>query len=141
MATVKVCSQIHAPIDDVFRRFADIEHRASRVTGIQHIDMLTAGLVRVGTHWIETRMLIGRPESTEMEVTAFQRDRISPSARTRRASRLTPRSGSTRTTRRGHRKGLASGTMQRPSLPKAALPAGPKRRAMARVVATRWDDE
>ena len=40
MATVKVSSQIAAPVDRVFQMFTDIEHGAEHVSGIKKIETL-----------------------------------------------------------------------------------------------------
>ena len=75
MATVKVSSQIAAPVERVFQMFTDIEHGAEHVSGIKKIETLTTGpfsLVRAGrrlaTCW-------GRLDDAEMEVTAFELNR------------------------------------------------------------------
>jgi polyketide cyclase/dehydrase/lipid transport protein len=76
MTNVTVTTRIDAPLDVVFRRCSDIEHGSARVSGIHQIDMLTPGPIRVGTRWIETRLVLGRADSAEMAVTAFQRNRM-----------------------------------------------------------------
>jgi carbon monoxide dehydrogenase subunit G len=75
MATVTVSNEVAAPIDEVFQRFTDFEHGAMHVTGIRKIEMLTPGTVHLGTRWRETREVMGRLDSAEMEITAFERDR------------------------------------------------------------------
>ena len=76
MPSVTVSNDIAAPIDRVFRHFTDIEHGAGRVSGIKRVEMLTPGAVHLGTRWRETRAVIGRPDDAEMEITAFERDRM-----------------------------------------------------------------
>ena len=72
MATVKVSSQIAAPVERVFQMFTDIEHGAEHVSGIKKIETLTTGpfsWVRVGrrlaTCWgaSMTRRWRSRPSS------------------------------------------------------------------------------
>ena len=55
MATVKVSSQIAAPVERVFQMFTDIEHGAEHVTNIKKIETLTTGPFSLGTRWQETR--------------------------------------------------------------------------------------
>jgi len=76
MATVAVSNEIAAPVDRVFGIFTDIEHGAGRVSGIKKLEMLTAGPVHVGTRWLEAREVVGRLDTAEMEITAFERNRM-----------------------------------------------------------------
>jgi hypothetical protein len=76
MTNVTVTTRIDAPLDVVFRRCSDIEHGPARVSRIHQIDMLTPGPIRVGTRWIETRLVLGRADRAEMALTAFQRNRM-----------------------------------------------------------------
>jgi uncharacterized protein YndB with AHSA1/START domain len=76
MATVTVSNHIAAPIDQVFRLFTDIEHGPTHVSGIKKIEMLTTGGIRLGAKWRETREVLGRLDSAEMEITAFERNRM-----------------------------------------------------------------
>jgi carbon monoxide dehydrogenase subunit G len=75
MATVTVSNQVAAPLDQVFRLFTDIEHGSAHVSGIKKIEMLTPGRVGLGTRWRETREVLGRLDSAEMEITAFELNR------------------------------------------------------------------
>lgn len=75
MTTVTVSTEIAAPVDQVFRHFIDIEQAAQRVSGIRGIEMMTPGPFGPGTRWRETREVLGRLDSAEMEVTAFDRNR------------------------------------------------------------------
>ena len=75
MTTVTVATVVAAPVERVFGVFTDVEHGAERVSNIQKIEMLTVGGVKLGSRWLETRDVVGRPESVEMEVTAFERNR------------------------------------------------------------------
>ena len=75
MATVKVSSQIAAPVERVFQMFTDIEHGAEHVSGIKKIETLTTGPFSLGTRWQETRDVLGRLDDAEMEVTAFELNR------------------------------------------------------------------
>jgi uncharacterized protein YndB with AHSA1/START domain len=75
MATVKVSNQFAAPVDRVFRYFTDVERAPSHVSGIRKVEMLTPGVFELGTRWRETREVLGVPDSAEMEVTSFERNR------------------------------------------------------------------
>jgi hypothetical protein len=76
MATVTVSNEFAAPVDRVFQAFTDIEHGPSRVSGIKKLEMMTPGPVHVGTRWLETREVMGRLDDAEMEITAFERNRM-----------------------------------------------------------------
>jgi uncharacterized membrane protein len=75
MTTVTVATVVAAPVEQVFDVFTDIEHGAERVTNIQKIEMLTVGGIRLGSRWLETRAVLGRQDTVEMEVTAFEQNR------------------------------------------------------------------
>lgn len=75
MTTVTVATQIAAPVEQVFKVFTDLEHSAGRVSNIREIEMLTPGGFELGTRWLETREVLGKLDSAEMEVTAFERNR------------------------------------------------------------------
>jgi uncharacterized protein YndB with AHSA1/START domain len=76
MATVTVSDYVAAPIEQVFRLFTDIEHGTAHVSGIKKVEMLTPGAIHLGTRWRETREVMGRLDSAEMEITAFERNRM-----------------------------------------------------------------
>jgi uncharacterized protein YndB with AHSA1/START domain len=75
MTTVTVGTVVAAPVERVFDVFTDVEHGPERVSNIQKIEMLTVGGVKLGSRWLETREVLGHPDSAEMEVTAFARNR------------------------------------------------------------------
>jgi uncharacterized membrane protein len=76
MATLTVSNHVEAPIDQVFQVFSDIEHGPERVSGIKKVEMLTPQSVHLGSRWRETREVLGRLDSAEMEITAFERNRM-----------------------------------------------------------------
>jgi carbon monoxide dehydrogenase subunit G len=76
MATVAVSNEIAAPLDRVFQTFTDIEHGPAHVSGIKKLEMMTPGPIHVGTRWLETREVMGRLDTAEMEITAFERNRM-----------------------------------------------------------------
>ena len=75
MTTVTVATMVAAPVGQVFDVFTDVEHGAGRVTNIQRIEMLTVGGLRLGSRWLETRVVLGHQDTAEMEVTAFEQNR------------------------------------------------------------------
>ena len=76
MATVTVSRQIAAPIEEIFKVFTDFSHASERVSGIKKLQVLTSGPVGLRTRWIETREVMGRLDSAEMEITAYERNRM-----------------------------------------------------------------
>jgi carbon monoxide dehydrogenase subunit G len=76
VATVKVSNHVAAPVEEVFQMFTDIEHGQAHVSGIKKVEMLTVGAVHLGTRWRETREVLGRLDSAEMEITAFERNHM-----------------------------------------------------------------
>jgi hypothetical protein len=75
MTTVTVSSRIKAPVGRVFEQFTDLEHASAHVSGIKKIEVLTQGPFQLGTRWRETRDVLGRTDSAEMEVTSFEREK------------------------------------------------------------------
>lgn len=75
MATVTVTEQIAAPTDTVFASFTDIDRVSRYVSGIKALEMLTPGDFRLGTRWRETREVLGRLDTAEMEVTSYEKPR------------------------------------------------------------------
>lgn len=68
MHTIELEEFIAAPIERVFAMFADFEHAAERVSGIESIEMLTDGPLCVGTSFKETRVMMGRKATETMTV-------------------------------------------------------------------------
>lgn len=75
MTTVTVATEIAAPVDRLFPVFTDLERIAARVSNIRKIELLTVGGLRLGTRWLETREVLGREDTAEMEITAYERNR------------------------------------------------------------------
>ena len=72
MVTVTVANKIAAPVDRVFALFTDLDHCAGLVKDIKKIEVLTAGRFGLRTRWLETREILGRDVTEELEVTAFE---------------------------------------------------------------------
>lgn len=75
MTTVTVATEIAAPLGRVFEAFTDVEHSAGRVFNIRKTELLTVGGFKLGTRWLETREVLGREDTAEMETTAYERNR------------------------------------------------------------------
>lgn len=75
MPRVTVSDEIAAPLDKVFALFTDVEHGTDKVSGIRGVEMLTVGGFGLGSRWRETREVLGRSDSAEMEVTSFELNR------------------------------------------------------------------
>ncbi len=62
---------VHAPVSDVFGVFSDIGAAADRIDGITKIDILSEVRQGLGTRWRETRIMMGREATEEMEISEF----------------------------------------------------------------------
>jgi len=104
MATITVTNQIEAPVGAVFERFTDLEGSPARVSGIRSIEMLTTGPFGPRPRWRETREVLGRLDTAEMEVTKYERDRTYTITHHKMAARIdtvftfAPLDGGTRVT-------------------------------------------
>jgi hypothetical protein len=74
--TMTLSTDVGYPVVYVFRKFLDLEHATRDVRTIKGIEMLTPGDVCLGTRWRETREVMGRRDDAEMELTAFERNRM-----------------------------------------------------------------
>ena len=72
MANVTVSSDMPETVERIFALFTDIEHAAQHVSGIKKTEMLTTGPFSRGSRWLESREILGRVDTAEMEVTAFE---------------------------------------------------------------------
>src|ERR1700719_3176959 len=75
MTKIKVSAEVPESVAPTFSLFTDIEHAAHHVAGIRKTEMLTTGTFSRGTRWLETRDVLGRTDTAEMEVTAFETNR------------------------------------------------------------------
>ena len=71
MANVTVTRSIDAPVDVVFRTVAHVELFSQAVPGILRVEFLSEVKSGVGARFRETRMMMGREASTELEVTEY----------------------------------------------------------------------
>jgi len=91
MMTITVAKYIAAPVEHVFEVFTDIERGAEYVSGVRKIEVMTSGGFRLGMRWRETREIMGRAISGEMEVTAFERNRTYTITNDNRGTRIDTR--------------------------------------------------
>lgn len=61
---------VHSAPDRVFEVFSDLEAVGDRLSAVEEIELLTDGPIGVGTRWKETRELMGRSATEEMEIVA-----------------------------------------------------------------------
>ena len=71
MANVTVTRRIDAAADAVFRTVAHIEQFSQAVPHILRVEFLSEVKSGVGARFRETRMMMGREASTELEVTEY----------------------------------------------------------------------
>ena len=71
MPNVTVTRRIDAPADAVFRTVAHVEQFSQAVPHILRVEFLSEVKSGVGTRFRETRMMMGREASTELEVTEY----------------------------------------------------------------------
>ena len=85
MANVTVTRRIDAPADVVFRAVAHVEQFSQAVPGILRVEFLSEAKSGVGARFRETRMMMGREASTELEVTEYvENERVRIVSRNRR---------------------------------------------------------
>jgi uncharacterized protein YndB with AHSA1/START domain len=75
MTTITVATEIAAPVERVFQAFTDLERSPARVSNIRKIQLLTVGGPKLGARWLETREVLGREDTAEMEITAYEQNR------------------------------------------------------------------
>lgn len=71
MPNITVERTIAAAPERVFAAATDIHHWAEIVPAIERVEVLTPGPMGVGTRFRETRKMMGREATEEMEVTGF----------------------------------------------------------------------
>ena len=71
MPNVTVTRRIDAPVDVVFRTVAHVEQFSQAVPHIVRVEFLSEVKSGVGARFRETRMMMGREASTELEVTEY----------------------------------------------------------------------
>ena len=71
MPNVTVARRIDAPVDVVFRTVAHVEQFSQAVPGVLRVEFLSEVKSGAGVRFRETRMMMGREASTELEVTEY----------------------------------------------------------------------
>ncbi len=70
MRQVVVRQPCAAPVESVWDVATDLAHASSTIEGITSTQVLTQGPFGVGTRWRETRTMLGRDATEEMEIVA-----------------------------------------------------------------------
>jgi carbon monoxide dehydrogenase subunit G len=102
MAGFSTSMHVAAPPRAVFDLFTDLEHMSERISGIEKITILTDGPVGLGTRWRETRVIMKKSATEELDITAFEPGRSfevsceSCGARYLSVHRFEPEDGGTR---------------------------------------------
>jgi hypothetical protein len=68
---IEASIDIAAPPTAVFAHVADIMNWPKNIDAIEHIEVLTAGPIGMGTRFRETRLMHGRKVRTELAIDAF----------------------------------------------------------------------
>ncbi len=71
MAQFTLTKRIAAPPAAVFAVVADVERMPTRIPEIKTVEMLTPGLIGVGTKFKETRIMFGKEASETFEVVEY----------------------------------------------------------------------
>lgn len=72
MTAITIRKHVSAPPERVFALASNFPEAASNVRAIERVEMLTPGPVGKGTRFRETRRVMGRSATEELEVTAFE---------------------------------------------------------------------
>ena len=72
MSGFTVVETIKAPIEKVFAAMTDFGGHPERIEGIDAVEVLTDGPSGLGTRFRETRTLMGKKATEEMEVTVWE---------------------------------------------------------------------
>ena len=72
MGKIEVAVDIEAPVEKVFALFTDFAKVDQRIDGIKKLELLTSGPIGKGTQFRETRVMMGKEATEEMEITDFQ---------------------------------------------------------------------
>ncbi len=71
MARCNATIHFNAPRERVFEVISDLRNAADRIDGIKSLEVLTDGEVGAGTRFRETRIVMKKEATEEMEVTSF----------------------------------------------------------------------
>lgn len=71
MSEMKLSRDVAADAGTVWRLVIDLDRAPEVISGIQRVERLDGGDFGVGTRWRETRVMLGREATEELEVTAM----------------------------------------------------------------------
>jgi uncharacterized membrane protein len=74
MKPINVSTTIDAPLEHVFRTISDVRNFRNAVPHIKHVEFLSSQQVGMGTRFRETRLMNGRENTVELEVTEYVTD-------------------------------------------------------------------
>ncbi|NOT31025.1 MAG: SRPBCC family protein [Planctomycetes bacterium] len=66
-----IARHVAAPREAVFAVASDFQNAPGRIKAITKLEILTDGPIRAGTRFRETRTMMGRAATEEMEITAY----------------------------------------------------------------------
>lgn len=66
--SISLTQHVNAPADKVWAVISDVSGSPATLSGIDSVEMLSDGPYGEGTRWKETRTMMGRSETVEMEV-------------------------------------------------------------------------
>lgn len=89
--SITVSGTISAPRERVWRVLTDLDNAPTLIPSITSVERLTDGPYAAGTRWRETRTMLGRTETHELEVAERQRNLNAPSSPHSPAVCTTPR--------------------------------------------------
>lgn len=72
---IEIVRDVAAPPEVVWGVLTDLAHAADTLSGVTRIQVLTDGGYDVGTRWRETRRMLGKEVTEEMEVTGVEAPR------------------------------------------------------------------
>lgn len=75
MKDIQVTRHVAAPVERVWGLATDLAGAPGVLGGVDRVEILTPGAFGVGTRWRETRTMLGREATEEMEVTAVEAHR------------------------------------------------------------------
>ena len=73
MASFEFTQHFGVPPDAAFDLCTDLRRAAERVAGIKQLEVLTDGPIGVGTKFRETRVMMGKEATEDMEIIEFER--------------------------------------------------------------------
>jgi carbon monoxide dehydrogenase subunit G len=72
MTQVLIEAHFVATVERTFSVLTDLRTAASRISGMQSLDVLTEGPIGVGTRFTEVRIMFGKEATETMEITQFE---------------------------------------------------------------------